>query len=217
MQCRICYEGAEDGPLLNPCNCKGEAGAMHQRCLATWIRVSNNLRCEVCKGAYTIPELVLEPTYKPPAIVLLLATHPSFIFIESILMYIIYVCKQNPYSPFVYTSIFSFIPYSLLLVTAGQACVMGPAIARIRDKERYLLYMCSLHYYPGTRFTVASYYMLATVWLFLSWCLPVLSSIFFLFTISNFYDYHCMIVKNINRAVTQQFIRGTVSLNRSQQ
>ena len=57
--CRICYSGpSENGPLRNPCHCRGSIGAIHERCLFHWIEVQGdgqavpNPRCELCHTHY---------------------------------------------------------------------------------------------------------------------------------------------------------------------
>jgi hypothetical protein len=210
MQCRICYDGTEDGTLLNPCNCKGETGAMHQSCLATWIRVSNRLSCEVCKAGYMIPDLVLEKTYKPHVLLLRLATYPYFVFSECLLMYIAYLSSHYRSSMVIYNSIIYSIPYILLIVMAAQALVMGPAIAKIQDKSRYIRYMFVSHKHPLIRFPIITYYVLAVAWFGLSWISPIMSSMFFLFIISKTYDFHCLIIKHINYDALYLFLADSV-------
>jgi hypothetical protein len=210
MQCRICYDGAEDSTLLNPCLCKGETGAMHQSCLATWIRVSKRLKCEVCKAAYDIPELVLEPSHSPHPLLLRLATHPYFVFSECLLMDIAYVISHYSLYPssVLYNAILGSIPYILLIVIATQSLVMWPAIAKIRDKGRYLRYMN--YTFPGVRFSVVSHYFLACAWFILSWIFPILSSLFFLIIISKFYKFHCALVNYINGDALHRFLANSV-------
>ena len=185
---------------------------MHQSCLATWIRVSKRLNCEVCKAAYDIPDLVLEPTHRPHELVLRLATYPYFVFSECLLMYIAYVVANSRYhsSIEIYTTILYSFPYILMVVIAAQAVVMWPAIDKIRDKGRYLRYMCLEHKFPGVRFSISSYYVLATMWFLLSWIFPVISSMLFLFIISKFYEFHCALVKHINGDAVRQFLSQVV-------
>ena len=213
MKCRICYDdGAEDSPVLNLCACKEETGAMHQSCLTTWIRVSKRLRCEVCRESYKIPDLVMESNYKPTAMVLWLATYPYFVFSESLLMYTAYVLSHASSYDSIYITIMDAIPYSLIIVIAAQALVMGPAIAKIRDKGRYLHYMCSAKKHPITPYPLIIYHVMAGAWFGLAWIFPALSSPFFLFIISQFYDFHCSLIKHINCDALTAFLTDEVSL-----
>ena len=190
---------------------------MHQSCLATWIRVSKRLSCEVCKGGYDIPDLVLEPIHQPHPLVLRLATYPYFVFSECLLMEIAYVVShsRSHSSVAIYNTILQSFPYILLVVIAAQAVVMWPAIAKLQDKGRYLRYMFAYHKNTLIRFPTIYYYVLTATWFILSWFFPVTSSVFFLFIISKFYELHCSLVKHINSNALHQFL--TVSLNRSQE
>nr|CAB3263645.1 E3 ubiquitin-protein ligase MARCH1-like [Phallusia mammillata] len=48
--CRICHceSGAEAGPLIAPCRCKGTLEFVHQSCLQQWIKSSDYKHCELC-------------------------------------------------------------------------------------------------------------------------------------------------------------------------
>ncbi len=37
MECRICYEREPLKELINPCNCTGTMGVVHQSCLKKWV------------------------------------------------------------------------------------------------------------------------------------------------------------------------------------
>lgn len=54
--CRICYGGADDGPLLAPCRCKGSMRWVHESCLNSWRLKSEGrsayTRCEHCDFLY---------------------------------------------------------------------------------------------------------------------------------------------------------------------
>lgn len=51
--CRICLEGAESGALVQPCMCNGfDIGHFHQECLQTWVDISGNEKCEICKTEF---------------------------------------------------------------------------------------------------------------------------------------------------------------------
>ena len=55
-RCRVCFAGAEDGPLVQPCACRGSAQWIHQHCLEQWRRTSPKVdaayRCGQCKDEY---------------------------------------------------------------------------------------------------------------------------------------------------------------------
>ncbi|KAF0046482.1 E3 ubiquitin-protein ligase MARCHF11 [Scophthalmus maximus] len=46
--CRICFQGAEQGDLLNPCRCDGSVRYTHQHCLLKWISERGCWTCELC-------------------------------------------------------------------------------------------------------------------------------------------------------------------------
>ncbi|XP_074506118.1 E3 ubiquitin-protein ligase MARCHF11 isoform X1 [Sebastes fasciatus] len=46
--CRICFQGAEQGDLLNPCRCDGSVRYTHQTCLLKWISERGCWTCELC-------------------------------------------------------------------------------------------------------------------------------------------------------------------------
>ncbi|KAJ8397365.1 hypothetical protein AAFF_G00439140 [Aldrovandia affinis] len=46
--CRICFQGAEQGDLLNPCRCDGSVRYTHQQCLLKWISERGSWTCELC-------------------------------------------------------------------------------------------------------------------------------------------------------------------------
>ena len=39
-RCRLCYGGEEDGPLVQPCACRGTAKWVHKHCLEAWRRTA---------------------------------------------------------------------------------------------------------------------------------------------------------------------------------
>ncbi len=47
--CRVCRCGVEDGPLVDPCLCRGTMRYVHEPCLADWVNVTGKDRCELCK------------------------------------------------------------------------------------------------------------------------------------------------------------------------
>lgn len=57
--CRICFDGAEAGPLLSPCQCRGTQGLVHEACLFRWRqlqtlqgKLSAARQCEICGTKY---------------------------------------------------------------------------------------------------------------------------------------------------------------------
>ena len=55
-RCRLCLEGEEDGPLVQPCACRGSAKFIHKHCLERWRRTGPKedaaYRCGQCKDGY---------------------------------------------------------------------------------------------------------------------------------------------------------------------
>ena len=55
-RCRLCLEGEDDGPLVQPCACRGSAKLAHSHCLERWRRTSPKqdaaYRCGQCRGYY---------------------------------------------------------------------------------------------------------------------------------------------------------------------
>merc|ERR1719424_1609285 len=55
-RCRLCLEGEADGPLVQPCACRGSAKLVHRHCLEKWRRTSPKedaaYRCGECKDHY---------------------------------------------------------------------------------------------------------------------------------------------------------------------
>ena len=54
--CRLCWGGVDDGPLVQPCACRGSAKLIHEHCLEKWRRTSPKedaaYRCGQCKDEY---------------------------------------------------------------------------------------------------------------------------------------------------------------------
>lgn len=49
--CRVCHGEAEESrPLFHPCRCSGSIKFVHQDCLQTWLKISNQSqpKCELC-------------------------------------------------------------------------------------------------------------------------------------------------------------------------
>ncbi|XP_042236888.1 uncharacterized protein LOC121876061 isoform X3 [Homarus americanus] len=60
-ECWICYdtERIDAGPLIQPCDCRGDVGAVHHHCLRKWLmecaeNSSENLSCKVCGAVYQL-------------------------------------------------------------------------------------------------------------------------------------------------------------------
>ncbi|XP_078541847.1 E3 ubiquitin-protein ligase MARCHF11 [Lissotriton helveticus] len=52
--CKICFQGAEQGILLNPCRCDGSVRYTHQLCLLKWISERGSWTCELCCYRYHV-------------------------------------------------------------------------------------------------------------------------------------------------------------------
>ena len=54
--CRLCFGDAADGPLVQPCACRGSAKWIHQHCLEQWRRTGPRedaaYRCGQCMDEY---------------------------------------------------------------------------------------------------------------------------------------------------------------------
>uniref|UniRef100_A0A668A777 RING-type E3 ubiquitin transferase n=2 Tax=Myripristis murdjan TaxID=586833 RepID=A0A668A777_9TELE len=53
-QCRICFQGPEQGELLSPCRCDGSVRCTHQACLIRWISERGSWSCELCYFKYHV-------------------------------------------------------------------------------------------------------------------------------------------------------------------
>jgi len=60
LECWICYDTdrQDRGSMIQPCNCKGDVGAVHHDCLRRWLVESADhpdaLKCKVCSVAYMV-------------------------------------------------------------------------------------------------------------------------------------------------------------------
>ncbi|KAM3878091.1 E3 ubiquitin-protein ligase MARCHF9-like [Diretmus argenteus] len=54
LQCRICFQGPEQGELLSPCRCKGSVRCTHQPCLIRWVSERGSWSCELCYFKYHV-------------------------------------------------------------------------------------------------------------------------------------------------------------------
>ena len=56
MRCWLCLGGEDDGPLVQPCACRGSAMWIHEHCLERWRRTSPRedaaYRCGQCMDHY---------------------------------------------------------------------------------------------------------------------------------------------------------------------
>ena len=54
--CRLCWGDEDDGPLVQPCACRGSAKWIHKHCLEQWRRTSPRedaaYRCGQCMDGY---------------------------------------------------------------------------------------------------------------------------------------------------------------------
>ena len=54
--CRLCWGGEDDGPLVQPCACRGTAKWAHNHCVEEWRRTSPKYdaayRCGQCMDEY---------------------------------------------------------------------------------------------------------------------------------------------------------------------
>ena len=54
--CRLCWGDKDDGPLVQPCACRGTAKLIHKHCLEKWRRTSPRedaaYRCGQCMDEY---------------------------------------------------------------------------------------------------------------------------------------------------------------------
>jgi len=60
LECWICYDPdrQDRGSMIQPCNCKGDVGAVHHDCLRRWLVESADhpdaLKCKVCSVSYMV-------------------------------------------------------------------------------------------------------------------------------------------------------------------
>ncbi|XP_051006964.1 E3 ubiquitin-protein ligase MARCHF11 isoform X2 [Acomys russatus] len=58
--CKICFQGAEQGELLNPCRCDGSVRYTHQLCLLKWISERGSWTCELCCYRYHVTAIKMK-------------------------------------------------------------------------------------------------------------------------------------------------------------
>ncbi|XP_033121934.1 uncharacterized protein LOC117120947 [Anneissia japonica] len=62
LDCWICYdaESTTSGPLIQPCNCKGDVAYVHHECLRRWLvetmENEDSKKCKVCKEEYILKD-----------------------------------------------------------------------------------------------------------------------------------------------------------------
>ncbi|XP_076347586.1 uncharacterized protein LOC143245293 isoform X1 [Tachypleus tridentatus] len=62
VECWICYdsERQDAGPLIQPCQCRGDVASVHHDCLKKWLIESSenvdNMRCKVCNDQYNLEQ-----------------------------------------------------------------------------------------------------------------------------------------------------------------
>lgn len=67
--CRVCHGEAEaTRPLFHPCRCSGSIKFVHQDCLQTWLKISNqsNPKCELCGEHFHFRNIYTSGEDKPP-------------------------------------------------------------------------------------------------------------------------------------------------------
>ncbi|CAO2592252.1 E3 ubiquitin-protein ligase MARCHF11, partial [Lemmus lemmus] len=84
--CKICFQGAEQGELLNPCRCDGSVRYTHQLCLLKWISERGSWTCELCCYRYHVTAIKMKQPCQVdtalafPGVFLLMRVHLTFIF-----------------------------------------------------------------------------------------------------------------------------------------
>ncbi|UYV70305.1 hypothetical protein LAZ67_7002479 [Cordylochernes scorpioides] len=66
-ECWICYDSqrTDAGPLIQPCRCRGDGGAVHHDCLRKWLVQSLRARCAVCGENYQLAGTKWRPAPAP--------------------------------------------------------------------------------------------------------------------------------------------------------
>ncbi|XP_029109411.1 E3 ubiquitin-protein ligase MARCH11 [Scleropages formosus] len=70
--CRICFQGAEQGQLLNPCRCDGSVRHTHQQCLLKWISERGSWTCELCCYRFRVIAIKMKKPWQWQAITITL-------------------------------------------------------------------------------------------------------------------------------------------------
>ena len=189
--CRICYDDSgPENPLLNPCECKGSAGAIHKKCLTKWMRISAKKTCEICLAPYATPELEHEPLYVPRYKFML---NTALCFYISVLLYswsILYDSRRFTGLGIFRNGIVSAMPFLLLLNVSILLTLLYPIFLKIRHKIRYIRHAVSVRRSLYIIATLGS--IVATFWY------PFVGSFVATHLLSQLYDVHCNIVATIN-------------------
>ena len=152
--CRICYlpEESKYDPLLSPCACMGSLKHIHKQCLKRWLKTTINpyftKYCEICRFTLVIPqrwptEIVpvlrntgiwyyLEKTYMP--VVLGYALHYNLLC-----FYFSRGSRYDLYNETVSRHLFLYVASAITLL---YGIVYYPLFAQVRNKLRYVSYMC---------------------------------------------------------------------------
>jgi len=206
--CRICYEeGTSTNPLATACSCKGSIGFLHKQCLQTWLHISLNQYCELCKTIYTIDEISFEILFTPSPNLLWLSRHSFLLYIDFMLIYLAYQLytptnhlsalmgfslwrKEEFYR--IMHAMFVASPYILCIVTGIQCIIMIPAIMVVKNKLNYVWYLCSSRRISGTLYVIlllvghiASFYYMA-------------SSVLTVILVGHMYRIHSQIIRQLN-------------------
>ncbi|KAH0500044.1 E3 ubiquitin-protein ligase MARCH11 [Microtus ochrogaster] len=84
--CKICFQGAEQGELLNPCRCDGSVRYTHQLCLLKWISERGSWTCELCCYRYHVTAIKMKQPCQVDTVLAFLGVlfltwvHLTFIF-----------------------------------------------------------------------------------------------------------------------------------------
>jgi len=205
--CRICYDDdmtTMTNPLLNPCECKGSAGAIHKQCLTKWMRIADATMCEICKAPYVIIGNIPEILYKPSSVFL---TNTVFCFYTMIVIFGRLIVRDsmqfastilNIINEFMHirSGIADAIPFLLLLNIGLLLTVIIPSVFVIRNKIRYARYAFSVRrslYFLGILGSIC-----ATVQGY-----PFVGSFVATNLLGQLYDTHCHIIASINRDIAE--------------
>jgi len=211
--CRICFE--EGDGLLTPCVCKGSAAYIHNECLGRWLQISKKTDCDVCHTPYGAEETIaaLHPW------TLYFSQRPYWVFLALLgLITEYHMCLRT--SPIRLWGLLLFwrvelfiervvptIPWILTLLLIGQAVVLTPMIAAIKNRRRYLGYLCSCRLPEGMRICMPLYLCILLGGFLLSFQYPIGGSIMVVHFSAFIYDIHQLLVADINRACARALLR----------
>jgi E3 ubiquitin-protein ligase DOA10 len=210
QSCRICFDEGED--LLTPCACKGSAAHIHGECLAKWLKISKKMECDVCHTPYGAEEILGSPR------LLYFSQRPYWVFLALIGLVTEYHLSLHT-TPIQLWGLVLFwrfelfiekvvptIPGLLILLLIGQAVVMAPVIAAIKNKRRYIGLVCSFTAPEGMKFCLPFYLFLLLGGLLLSFRYSIGGSIMVVHFSSFLYDIHALTVADINRQTVRAFM-----------